>query len=573
MATYNQASVVRTFSLTSDSRFNGLMFADPAYRNAWSTRSGGTTQISYSFIWAGGVASRFTSTYGAEPTAGTAVPSAAYGEIAQAFQQWANVANISFRQVTETSGGTVGDIRIGLSSSVDTDTWGYAKVSANGSDNSHGDIWINPTWGNQSFAVDTYNFAAMMHEIGHALGLADPSSGSGLAIGYDQRNYTIMSYNDPYGVYVYNATRQNFDYILRTPMVYDIAAIQAIYGANTSYNAGNTKYVYSPDDPFYATIWDAGGTNTIDLRAFTQASFVDLHPGAYSTLGFNGAAVSNNLGIAYGVHIETLFGGSGSDTLVGDDLLNRIYAGKGDDRIYGYGGNDRLSGGPGNDIISGGDGNDMFLAGDDTGNDRYVGGPGNDLVTYAGAKAGVTINLATGVGNGTAAGLGTDTISGIERATGGAYNDTVIGDGYDNVLSGNGGNDTIDGGAGKDTLRGGVGLDRLTGGAGADRFVFERGIEFGGTTATTCDVITDFSHAQGDTIVLSPIDANTRTPDVDDAFTFIGTAAFHGVAGELRYTASGANTLVLGDVNGDGQADFALLLLGAISLTKSDFVL
>jgi serralysin len=86
-------------------------------------------------------------------------------------------------------------------------------------------------------------------------------------------------------------------------------------------------------------------------------------------------------------------------------------------------------------------------------------------------------------------------------------------------------------------------------------------------------VITDFSHAQGDTIVLNPIDANTRTPDVDDAFTFIGTAAFHGVAGELRYTASGANTLVLGDVNGDGQADFALLLLGAISLTKSDFVL
>ena len=573
MATYNQASVVRTFSLTSDSRFNGLMFADPAYRNAWSTRSGGTTQISYSFIWAGGVASRFTSTYGAEPTAGTAVPSAAYGEIAQAFQQWANVANISFRQVTETSGGTVGDIRIGLSSSVDTDTWGYAKVSANGSDNSHGDIWINPTWGNQSFAVDTYNFAAMMHEIGHALGLADPSSGSGLAIGYDQRNYTIMSYNDPYGVYVYNATRQNFDYILRTPMVYDIAAIQAIYGANTSYNVGDTKYVYSPDDPFYATIWDAGGTNTIDLRAFTQASFVDLHPGAYSTLGFNGAAVSNNLGIAYGVHIETLFGGSGSDTLVGDDLLNRIYAGKGDDRIYGYGGNDRLSGGPGNDIISGGDGNDMFLAGDDTGNDRYVGGPGNDLVTYAGAKTGVTINLATGVGNGTAAGLGTDTISGIERATGGAYNDTVIGDGYDNVLSGNGGNDNIDGGAGKDTLRGGVGLDRLTGGAGADRFVFERVIEFGGTTATTCDVVTDFSHAQGDTIVVNPIDANTRTPDVDDAFTFIGTAAFHGVAGELRYTASGANTLVLGDVNGDGQADFALLLLGTISLTKSDFVL
>jgi serralysin len=183
----------------------------------------------------------------------------------------------------------------------------------------------------------------MMHEIGHALGLADPSSGSGLAIGYDQRNYTIMSYNDPTGSMP--TTRPGRTSTTScAPMVYDIAAIQAIY-ANTSYNAGNNKYVYSPDDPFYATIWDAGGTNTIDLRAFTQASFVDLHPGAYSTLGFTRAAVSNNLGIAYGVHIETLFGGSGSDTLVGDDLLNRIYAGKGDDRIYGYGGNDRLSGG------------------------------------------------------------------------------------------------------------------------------------------------------------------------------------------------------------------------------------
>jgi serralysin len=127
-------------------------------------------------------------------------------------------------------------------------------------------------------------------------------------------------------------------------------------------------------------------------------------------------------------------------------------------------------------------------------------------------------------------------------------------------------------GAGKDTLRGGWAGPAHRRGRGRP-FRVRAGIEFGGTTATTCDVVTDFSHAQGDTIVLNPIDANTRTPDVDDAFTFIGTAAFHGVAGELRYTASGANTLVLGDVNGDGQADFALLLLGAISLTKSDFVL
>lgn len=125
---------------------------------------------------------------------------------------------------------------------------------------------------------------------------------------------------------------------------------------------------------------------------------------------------------------------------------------------------------------------------------------------------------------------------------------------------------------GADTLRGGSGQDVLTGGAGADRFVFERVLEFAGTTAGACDVITDFKHAEGDTIILSPIDANTLT-SADDAFAFIGTAAFHHVAGELRYAITGGNTLLTGDVNGDGVADFALLLQGSVTLAKGDFVL
>jgi serralysin len=112
----------------------------------------------------------------------------------------------------------------------------------------------------------------------------------------------------------------------------------------------------------------------------------------------------------------------------------------------------------------------------------------------------------------------------------------------------------------------------LTGGSGADRFVFERVIEFAGTTATTCDVITDFRHSEGDQIVLSPIDANSLTT-ADDPFVFIGTAAFHKVAGELRYAITGGNTLVQGDVDGDGVADFALLLQGSVTLVKGDFIL
>jgi len=571
--TYTQASSVKAYTLTADTRFNALLQADPAYRLAWSTQSGGKTAITYSFIWGGGVASQFAPGYGTEMTAATtgAVPSGEYANVALAFQQWANVANVTFKQVTETAGGAVGDIRLGLSSRVG-DSWGYTKLNAGGSANSYGDIWINPLYGRDSYAVNTYNFTALMHEIGHGLGLAHPSEGNIIPTGYDYRNYTIMSYNDPPGAYAYNPAKEDFDYIIQTPMVYDIAAVQAIYGANMSYHAGDNKYVYSPDSPFYAAIWDAGGHDMIDLRQFKHECWVDLHPGAYSTLGFTNVSVSNNLGIAYNVTIEDCFGGAGNDTLVGNEANNRLYGNAGNDRLYGYGGNDKLSGGKGDDILSGGDGNDTFLAGSDTGNDRYVGGPGLDLVTYAGANSGVTVNLTTGVGDGTAAGLGKDTISGVERVTGSAHGDMLTGDANDNMLSGNGGDDTITGMAGADTLRGGMGLDHLTGGSGADRFVFERVAEFAGTTATTCDVITDFKHAEGDLIVLSPIDANSQTT-AQDAFTWIGTAAFHHVAGELRYSSSGGNTLVQGDVNGDGQPDFALLLLGSVPLAKGDFIL
>ena len=208
MATYTQASPVKTYSLTADARFNALLQADPAHRLAWSTVSAGKTVVSYSFIWGGGVASAFASGYGTEMTAATvgALPSGEYANVALAFAQWANVANLSFKQVAETAGGTVGDIRLGLSSRVG-DAWGYTKASAGGAANSHGDIWINPLYGRDSYAVNTYNFTALMHEIGHALGLAHPSEGNIIPTGYDYRNYTIMSYNDPYGVYAYNPAK------------------------------------------------------------------------------------------------------------------------------------------------------------------------------------------------------------------------------------------------------------------------------------------------------------------------------------------------------------------------------
>ena len=116
----------------------------------------------------------------------------------------------------------------------------------------------------------------------------------------------------------------------------------------------------------------------------------------------------------------------------------------------------------------------------------------------------------------------------------------------------------------------GADLHTLSGGAGADSFVFASGES--SKLHASADRITDFSHAQGDTIDLAAIDANSALAG-NQAFTFIGAGAFGKVAGQLHAVLDGGNTYVEGDVNGDGLADFAIRLDGAVTLVAGDFVL
>ena len=137
------------------------------------------------------------------------------------------------------------------------------------------------------------------------------------------------------------------------------------------------------------------------------------------------------------------------------------------------------------------------------------------------------------------------------------------------VLTGNALANTIVGGGGADILAGGRGLDVLTGGGGPDVFLF-REIADSNVGGTIRDRITDFSTLAGDRIDLRLIDANVGQVG-DQAFTFIGTAAFSGSAGELRQSAVGADTWVQGDVTGDGVGDFSFLLNGSHSLSVTHF--
>jgi Ca2+-binding RTX toxin-like protein len=179
-------------------------------------------------------------------------------------------------------------------------------------------------------------------------------------------------------------------------------------------------------------------------------------------------------------------------------------------------------------------------------------------------------------------GLGNDSLSGAagnDDLVGGAGDDTLSGGSDSDLLEGFDGNDTENGGSGRDflygdggndRLRGSTGTDDLHGGSGADRFIFDDG-DFGGQGRTTADYIADFSHSEGDRVDLHLVDAVEG--GADNAFTFIGTQAFSGVAGQLRYLFSGGDTFVQGDTDGDGHSDFLIFIEGTHNLTSSDFIL
>ncbi len=195
---------------------------------------------------------------------------------------------------------------------------------------------------------------------------------------------------------------------------------------------------------------------------------------------------------------------------VGNDLDNRIVGTAVDNELRGAGGDDMIQGGDGNDTLSGDDGADT-LRGD----------AGSDLIR------------------------------------GGAGNDWLVGDV---------GADTLNGGAGNDTLEGGAGNDSMTGGAGADIFRFRDDWVKG-----EVEYISDFARGS-DIIDLRAIDAKIATA-ANDTFTLIGNSPFHSVAGELQLRSYNGGIDVLGDVNGDGLADFTIRLQGVTTLSAADFVL
>jgi serralysin len=181
--------------------------------------------------------------------------------------------------------------------------------------------------------------------------------------------------------------------------------------------------------------------------------------------------------------------------------------------------------------------------------------------------------------------------NGRNKIYGGGGDDIISGREGDDKLKGGGGDDALYGGSGVDYLLGGVGDDELSGGDGRNFYLGGSGSDtlFVGSgrnerilyhdvsesaPGTERDTIYTFDERDGSVVDLRRIDASVLTPE-DDAFTWVGDAAFSGAAGELRYDPTADGGLLQGDVDGDGSADFEVLFLNFVSLhlTLDDFKL
>ena len=426
----------------------------------------------------------------------------------------------------------------------------------------NGNEWSRNSGG--SLREGGFGFVTIVHELLHGLGLAHPhDDGGGSTImpgvgspfddygdfGLNQGIFTTMSYNSGYFTGTTGSAPVNSNYGYEAgPMALDIAVLQALYGTGTGYATGNSSYALANSNAagtMWRAIWDTGGTDTItyngnrdttiDLRAAT------LVPGEGAG-GYVSAAkgIAGGFTIAHGVTIENAQTANGDDTLTGNGIANTLSAGRGDDTLKGRAGNDKLNGGNGWDELRGGDGNDNLQG--SGGRDRLYGDDQDDVLNGGNGKDALK------------GGRGADMLNG--------------GDGND-TLKGGGGADTLQGGRQADKLIGGGGVDKLSGGAGADIFDFNK-VSSSSAGGANRDKITDFGKG-GDQINVKSIDANSKKGG-NQKFEFIGNDKF-SEAGQLRVVKKDEDRLVQADRNGDGKADFEILLLDTGAVGANDFIL
>jgi Ca2+-binding RTX toxin-like protein len=248
------------------------------------------------------------------------------------------------------------------------------------------------------------------------------------------------------------------------------------------------------------------------------------------------------------------YGGLGSDDVKGSAASDGFYFGPGK-----FASTDHVDGGGGGQNQLGFDGSYDFEASSALGTlggnftniqtiVLYRGNPGDVANPYPNLYHIVTNDAAVAAGK-TLAIYGVPVISDLY------FDGSAESNGGFRIFSGTG-NDTLLGGQGNDQIYGNLGADTMTGGGGSDTFLYTDTAQSAGASV---DHITDFD--AGDKIDLTQIDADA-TQAGDQAFAFIGAAAFGHHAGELRAAFDAVNNVwtIEGDTDGNGSADFTILV-------------
>ena len=452
-------------------------------------------------------------------------------------------------------------------------------------------------------SIDSHTFGVFLHELGHGLGLAHPGIYSSPYV-YGEDNL-FANDSDQTTVMSYFNQQQNTDldasYALPvTPMIADIIAIHDLYGIPV-HREGDTVYgvdsnigghlgaVFADwtsgnfDNPITLTLFDSGGTDTLDLSTDTQNQHVVLQSETASDVyGLRG-----NLVIARDTLIENYVAGAGDDIIVGNETDNVLEGSAGVDSLDGDSGSDTaaytgsaaaVTVNLGTNTATGGDAegdtftsienltgsaHDDTLTGD-TGNnvlegrggaDTLDGGDGTDTASYAASNFAVTVDLLNGTATGGhAAG---DTLTSIESLSGSRYSDALTGDAGVNRLAGGAGNDRLEGRAGADTLVGGTGLDTASYAASAVAVM----VNLSDSTATggdaqgdTFDSIENLTGSAHDDTLIGDADNNVLEggagADTLDGGEGIDTASYAGSASRVDVRLSGT-VVNYGDATGD----------------------